>query len=115
MCNIWQGEFPNVDTGVDGYISTALVRSFEPNGYGIYNTSGNVWEWCSDWFSPEHPRSGQKRNPRGGRRGESKVTRGGSYLCHASYCNRYRVAARTSSTPDSTTGHVGFRCAADAW
>ena len=114
MCNIWQGEFPDVDSGKDGYIGTAPVRSFEPNGYGLYNTSGNVWEWCSDRFSPDFHVRGPKQNPHGDSVGESRVTRGGSYLCHASYCNRYRVAARTSSTPDSTTGHVGFRCAADA-
>ena len=87
------------------------MGAFEPNAYGLYNTSGNVWEWCSDWFSSHHDRA-RAVNPAGPPSGDSKVTRGGSYLCHSSYCNRYRVAARTSSTPDSSTGNMGFRCAA---
>jgi formylglycine-generating enzyme required for sulfatase activity len=97
-CNIWQGRFPVRDTAEDGYSGTAPVDAFEPNGYGLHNVAGNVWEWCADWFDPgERERS----------------MRGGSYLCHASYCNRYRVAARTGNGPDSSTGNLGFRCAAD--
>ena len=113
MCNIWQGQFPYLDTGKDGYIGTAPVRSYQPNGYGFYNMSGNVWEWCSDWFEVPAKRSGFDEGNRGDVLFETKVTKGGSYLCHSSYCNRYRVSARTASTLDSTTGHVGFRCAAD--
>ncbi|MEF2071112.1 formylglycine-generating enzyme family protein [Consotaella aegiceratis] len=116
-CNIWQGRFPNENTGEDGYLSTAPVRAFPANGYGLYETSGNVWEWCADTFSADwhRPASPETRiNPKGPGAGPAKVTKGGSYLCHASYCNRYRVAARTSNTPDSSTGHMGFRCAADA-
>ena len=113
-CNIWQGVFPKYNSSEDGYAGTAPVRSFEPNGYGLYNTSGNVWEWCSDRFSPNAHRRGARVDPKGPPTGDSRVTKGGSYLCHASYCNRYRVAARTSSTPDSSTGHMGFRCAKDA-
>ena len=113
-CNIWQGTFPNSNTVKDGYPGTAPVDSFEPNGYGLYNVSGNVWEWCSDWWSAEHHRDGDGRDPQGPDGGEAKVVKGGSYLCHASYCNRYRVSARTKNTPDSTTGHMGFRLVHDA-
>jgi formylglycine-generating enzyme required for sulfatase activity len=112
-CNTWQGKFPTLDTGADGYIGTAPVKTFAPNGYGLYNLSGNAWEWCADWFSPTFHINGPRENPTGPQTGENKVIKGGSFLCHASYCNRYRVAARTSNTPDSTTQHCGFRCVAD--
>lgn len=114
MCNIWQGEFPVKNTGQDGYVGTAPAKAYDPNGYGVYNVSGNVWEWCSDWFSATYHVDGPRDNPRGPNKGTAKVTRGGSYLCHRSYCNRYRVAARSSNTPDSSTGNIGFRCVADA-
>jgi formylglycine-generating enzyme required for sulfatase activity len=114
MCNIWQGSFPARNIVDDGFYGTAPVASFPANGFGLYDTSGNVWEWCADWFSPVHHRTAPRTNPLGPPDGTEKVIRGGSYLCHASYCNRYRVAARSSNTPDSTTGHMGFRCARDA-
>lgn len=96
MCNTWQGRFPHRSDRPGGRTGTVPVTAYEPNGHGLHNTSGNVWEWCADAFGP----------------GE-RVIRGGSYLCHASYCNRYRVAARSHNTPGSSTGHGGFRCARD--
>jgi formylglycine-generating enzyme len=95
-CNVWQGEFPRRDEGADGHRGTAPVDAFEPNGFGLFNVVGNVWEWCEDPFA--------------GRPG-TRVQKGGSYLCHASYCNRYRVAARTSGAEDDGAGHTGFRVA----
>jgi sulfatase modifying factor 1 len=114
-CNTWQGTFPQHNTGEDGFLGTAPVTAYRPNGYGLHNASGNVWEWCADWFSPDWhapDRPQTRRDPAGPTGGPGRVMRGGSYLCHDSYCNRYRVAARTMSTPDSSTGHVGFRCVA---
>ena len=111
-CNIWQGQFPRSNTNQDGFYGTAPVDAFEPNGYGLFNTSGNAWEWCADWFSPYHS-GAPLTNPSGPDAGTHRVIRGGSYLCHESYCFRYRVAARSANTPASTTGHTGFRCARD--
>jgi formylglycine-generating enzyme required for sulfatase activity len=99
MCNIWQGTFPTRNTAEDGYVGTAPVRSFPPNGFGLYEVAGNVWELCDSPWVP-----GEVDSP-------ERVIRGGSYLCHASYCNRYRVAARTRTTVDSSTGNTGFRVA----
>lgn len=113
-CNIWQGTFPEKNTMRDGYLGTAPAKSFPPNGYGLYNVSGNVWEWVNDWFSPTYYSESPYENPKGPATGTRRSMRGGSYLCHRSYCNRYRVAARSSNTPDSSTGNIGFRCAADA-
>lgn len=113
MCNIWQGDFPNTNTEEDGYAGTAPARSFDPNGFGLYNVAGNVWEWQWDWFSPTFHRDGSRTDPAGPPSGMSRVIRGGSYLCHESYCNRYRVAARSANTPDSSTGNMGFRCVVD--
>ncbi len=113
LCNIWQGEFPSRDTGEDGYRGPCPVEAFPANGFGLYSMTGNVWEWCGDWFHPGYHVMATRRNPIGPPRGTSRVMRGGSFLCHHSYCNRYRVAARTSNTPDSSTGNLGFRCVRD--
>ncbi len=110
-CNIWQGRFPEEDTAEDGYAGTSPVEAFPPNAYGLYSMTGNTWEWCADRFSADHHRSGPRQNPQGPPDGASRVMKGGSYLCHRSYCNRYRVAARTAQTPDSSTANIGFRCA----
>jgi len=109
-CNIWQGIFPHINTMEDGYLGTAPVKSFFPNGFGLYNMAGNVWEWCTDWFSRDFHKTAPVINPKGPADGEAKVIRGGSFLCHESYCNRYRVAARSSNTVDSSASNMGFRC-----
>ncbi len=114
MQHLAGGVFPTRNTVKDGFAGTAPVDSFPPNGFGLFNVSGNVWGWCLDWFSAIFHVIGPRENPTGPRAGNARVIRGGSYLCHKSYCNRYRVAARSSNTPDSSTGNSGFRCAADA-
>lgn len=108
-CNIWQGTFPADNTCDDGYAGTAPVHAYPPNGYGLHNMVGNVWEWCADWFSPAYHRTTASHDPIGIADTGRRSLRGGSYLCHESYCNRYRVAARSSNTPDSSAGNIGFR------
>ena len=99
-CNIWQGRFPRQNSGEDGWRATAPARSYPANGYGLFNMVGNTWEWTADPWHVDKP--------------EIRAMRGGSYLCHESYCNRYRVSARTGNSLDATSSHLGFRCAADA-
>lgn len=115
LANVWQGTFPAENTVDDGWYGTAPVRSYEANGFGLFDVVGNVWEWTADWFGTTHTMpapTGIVENPTGPRSGTNRAMRGGSYLCHASYCNRYRLSARSSVSPESTTGHLGFRCAA---
>ena len=111
--NIWQGEFPSENTAEDGYIGTAPVDSYFPNKYGLYNVAGNVWEWTSDWWTVRHSIDFQK-DPTGPPSGTDKVKKGGSYLCHINVCYRYRCAARSQNTPDSSASNLGFRCVKSA-
>jgi formylglycine-generating enzyme required for sulfatase activity len=111
--NVWQGDFPARNSEEDGFAGTSPVDSFPPNAYGLHNMTGNVWEWTADWFHPTFRQRDRRRDPMGPPNGTLRTQKGGSYLCHHSYCRRYRVAARQGSTPDSSTGNVGFRCAAD--
>jgi formylglycine-generating enzyme required for sulfatase activity len=125
--NTWQGEFPWQNLGSDGYEGTSPVDAFPPNGYGLYDMIGNVWEWTTDWYVPRHPDEVVKacctpRNPRGPRETDSydpaqpqvqiprKVIKGGSHLCAPNYCRRYRPAARFPEPIDTSTCHLGFRC-----
>jgi formylglycine-generating enzyme required for sulfatase activity len=127
MANTWQGEFPWQNRVEDGYEGTSPVGAFPPNGYGLYDVIGNVWEWTTDWYYPSHPKEALKscctpRNPRGGAEKDSydprqpeiriprKVIKGGSHLCAPNYCRRYRPAARFPEPIDTSTCHLGFRC-----
>jgi formylglycine-generating enzyme len=113
MCNIWQGTFPDADLGDDGFTNVAPARSFPPNGFGLFNMVGNTWEWCADFFDPIWPADDAGTDPLGPPAGSARVMKGGSYLCHESYCRRYRNAARTGTDPGSSTGHIGFRVVRD--
>ncbi|MCV9940409.1 formylglycine-generating enzyme family protein [Boseaceae bacterium BT-24-1] len=125
--NTWQGQFPHENLARDGFDRTSPVKAFPPNGYGIHDMIGNVWEWTADWYSPRHEADAPKaccipRNPRGGREETSydpgqpqikiprKVIKGGSHLCAPNYCQRYRPAARHAEAVDTSTSHLGFRC-----
>jgi sulfatase modifying factor 1 len=129
MANTWQGEFPLHNLNQDGYERTSPVAAFPPNGYGVCDMIGNVWEWTSDWYAPKHEADAPKvccipENPRGGREEGSydpsqphvkiprKVMKGGSHLCAPNYCRRYRPAARDAESIDTSTSHLGFRCVA---
>jgi formylglycine-generating enzyme required for sulfatase activity len=109
--NVFQGTFPTRNTCSDGYAATAPADAFPPNAFGLHNVTGNVWEWCEDWYSSVYYSKSPKDDPRGPTTGNTRVQRGGSYLCHASYCRRYRVSARLGAEPESSTGNLGFRVA----
>ena len=118
QANIWQGEFPNGNTKVDGFERTAPVGSFPPNGYGLHDMAGNVWEWCADWYRPDYYGKSPRRNPQGPPEGydpnepaiPKRVQKGGSFLCSDVYCYRYRPGLRGKNDPKSAASHIGFRC-----
>ena len=107
--NVWQGVFPAENSLGDGFLGTCPADAFPPNDFGLFNVTGNVWEWTADWFDVTH--EAPTADPTGPVDGALKVLKGGSFLCHASYCARYRPAARMALTPDSGASNVGFRCA----
>ena len=125
QCNYWQGIFPYKNDVTDGFFGSAPVKSFSPNGYGLYDMAGNVWEWCADNYNYNYYDEFEKvqitNNPKGPLKSydpdeplvAKKVMRGGSFLCNESYCSGYRVSARMKSSPDSSMEHLGFRCVAN--
>src|SRR5262249_35525927 len=113
-CNVWQGRFPTHNALDDGYYGTCPADTFPPNGFGLYNTVGNVWEWCADWWSVTWHRNGADENPAGPGVGERKVVKGGSYLSHHTSDFRYRVAARAGRPPEWSAGDLGFRAVRSA-
>ncbi|MGG5820404.1 SUMF1/EgtB/PvdO family nonheme iron enzyme [Falsiroseomonas sp. HW251] len=114
FCNIWQGDFPRSNTRADGFVGTAPVDAYAPNGFGLFNACGNVWEWCADPFRIRSLSAAAKRRNASAAAEKERVMKGGSYLCHRSYCYRYRIAARSGRSPDTSAGHTGFRVAYDA-
>jgi formylglycine-generating enzyme len=113
VANWWQGTFPDKDLKEDGFNSRSPVMSFPPNGYGLYDAAGNVWEWTADWYAEDYYKYGKLENPSGATKGDEKVIRGGSWLCAENYCSNYRVAGRSKSPTDSALNNLGFRLVSD--
>jgi formylglycine-generating enzyme len=113
LANWWQGEFPRRNTAEDGYAGRAAVGRFPPNGYGLYDMTGNVWEWCSDWFGKSYYHTAPGDNPQGPATGKQRVIRGGSWTCSENYCQGFRVAARSHADSDTGLNNLGFRCVQD--
>jgi formylglycine-generating enzyme required for sulfatase activity len=113
VANWWQGHFPSRNTAEDGYVGRAPVKRFPPNGYGLYDMAGNVWEWCADWYDDEYYAKSPRDNPMGPTGGTERVLRGGSWLCSENFCSNYRVSGRSHATPDSGLNNLGFRCVRD--
>jgi sulfatase modifying factor 1 len=118
MANTWSGDFPVKNTKEDGFVLSAPVKSFPPNGYGLYDLSGNVWEWTSDWYRPDYYANSPRKNPTGPADSRDpdepgvpkRVSRGGSFLCSDEYCIGYQPGIRSKSSPDTALQHTGFRC-----
>jgi formylglycine-generating enzyme required for sulfatase activity len=113
VANWWQGRFPEQNTVEDGFPMRAPVMSFPPNGYGLYDVSGNVWEWCADWYADNYYGNSPHDKPTGPATGDERVIRGGSWMCAENFCTNYRVAARSHSTPNTGLNNLGFRCVKD--
>jgi formylglycine-generating enzyme required for sulfatase activity len=122
MANVWQGEFPKMNTMDDGFLTTAPVGSFPPNAYGLYDMAGNVWEWCADWYRPDYFASSPAQNPKGPNSSldpdepgvPKRIQRGGSFLCDENVCARYFLGSRMKGDTGSAANHIGFRCVKDA-